>query len=159
MKKMLFIAVIALVSLASCKKEDMSKYATKEDVANSKTNIKTSSFSLTFSQTTTWGTAPYIDRGANDIVLTFVHFDEIGGDKTWAQCPLTIGGLTIVPELIDYSLFINALRSDGQTGSPFTQSTTYNFKVVVIPVNQYKANPGVDYSSYSEVAETFNIKD
>ncbi len=159
MKKMLFIAVIALISLASCKKEDMSKYATKDDVANSKTNIKTSTFAITFSQTTTWGTAPYMERGEDDIVLTFIHWDDLGADKTWTQCPVTFAGLTIVPETTKYSLFINAVRADGQAGSPFAQSKTLDFKVVVIPVSQYKANPGVDYSSYSEVAETFNIKD
>ena len=156
MKKLSLLLILSLVIFA-CKKEDMSKYATKEELQNSKAEVH--NFSLTFDETTNYAFSPTIYKdNPEDVVLTFIHWDNIGGDKTWVQCPITIGSLSIIPEFTNYSLIVNMLNSDGTSGSPFAQSVTYNFKAVVVPLSGINQNPNIDLSNYKEVVETFNLK-
>jgi hypothetical protein len=161
-KIILLLLAVTTVALSSCKKEDMSKYATKEDVAkvasdseaNSKAKIY--QFSLTFGPGTTQQFAPQIYKDSpEDIVLVFTKWDQIGSSTTWAQCPVTYGTMLVLAEFTDYSLIINVIKSDGNTGSPLTQNGSFAFRAVVIPVAGIKANPNVDLTNYEAVKKAF----
>jgi len=156
------LLLVGATSFSSCKKEDMSKYATKEDLAQAKEEAKSKvyNFTLTYNQTDYVAYAPTITKtNPNDLILTFVHWDDVGGQQSWMQCPLTIGNLFIAPEFTNSSLIIGMYRADGVAGSPFNQTASFNFKVVVVSVKSLNANPTVDLSNYEEVKEAFNLVD
>lgn len=176
MKRLLFVASAFLLVTSSCKKEDMSKYATKEDLQNYATNssvnstvanngAKTFNFSLTFNAGDTWkeyaGITGY-DTG--DVVIVFAYYDTYDGGTTqyWVQAPVIINGsINVIPEFSTSSghLYINTLKADGTSGSPWISTTPLLFKAVLIKSSGLKQNPNVDLTSYKAVAEAFNLAD
>lgn len=163
--KTFFITILAAVAFVGCKKEDMSKYATKEDLENLKDQQNQSindnkadvyEFSLPFGPSTTWGSSPTIYKNSpDDIVLTFVKWDSVGESPTWAQTPVTIGNMSIISEFTQYSLFINVIKSDGTSGSPLSSDVNFTFKAVVIPVSMISEQPDVNLEDYKEVETAF----
>jgi|GEM_PF-5606360 len=172
MKKLLLIIALPMAIL-SCKKEDMSKYATTDQLASyakndALTNLATNEdvsgvkakgyvFSLTFGPALqTYQFAPTVPKSSpQDVVLTFVMNEMLGTDTAWTQCPITLSSFMITPEFVNYSLIINVDKTDGTSGSPFTSNQTFLFKAVVIPSSGIAAKPNVDLTNYKEVKKAF----
>lgn len=164
------LLVVGISTLSSCKKEDMSKYATKEDLNNYATNsdlansgAKTFNFSLTFGAGDTFKSYSGITGyDAGDVLLTFVHYDTYGGTPYWVQTPVIVNNFVNVFtefETTSGHLFVNTLKADGTSGSPWTSSSTFSFKAVLIKSTGLIQNPNVDLTNYEAVKEAFNLVD
>lgn len=169
MKKLLFIAFVTFVAI-SCKKEDMSKYATKEELSNYATNndlanngAKTFNFSLVFNPGDTFKSYTGITGyDAGDVVIVFAHYDTYGTTPYWVQTPFILAGaVNIFSEFSSENghIYINTLKADGSTGSPWTASTGMTFKAVLIKSTGLIKNPNVDLTNYEAVKEAFNLID
>lgn len=167
---MLFIGMTTLVG---CKKEDMSKYATKDDLNNYATNsdlnnsqAKVFNYNLTFSAGSTFasynGVSPYYEAG--DVIVTYYLFENLGDnsnpDYFWVSLPFKeeAYGINWFAEFssADGFIFINAEKSNGS--SPFSSSFTNGFKSVLIKANGLKTHPDLDLANYEEVLETFGLE-
>jgi hypothetical protein len=158
MKKLVFVFTVTAFGLLSCKKEDMSKYVTKDELSKSQQDneAKVYKFSMTFDENVNTQYSPIISTNSSeDIVLTFINWETIQNTNSWVQCPLTMEGITVLPEFFNNKLFVQILKEDGQSGSPFTDSTTLKFKAVVISAAEFKANPNFDYSDFEKVKDKF----
>lgn len=123
---------------------------------------KTFNFSLTFNVGDTYKSYNGITGyDADDVILFFVHYESLGSTAYWSSLPMIFSSLNIIPEFSDQTgmVFINTLKSNGTSGSPWASTTTLNFKAVLIKSSQMIANPNVDYTNYNEVKNTFNLKD
>lgn len=160
------ILFIGMAALVGCKKEDMSKYVTKDELNNYATNndlansqAKVFKFTAYFQPGDTWisyGGVTGFEKG--DIVLTFMLYEDLGGEFFWSQLPATIANISFIPEFSEESgyLFINALNSSG--GSPFSSNFTVPCKAVLVKANGLKTNPNLDLTNYEEVAKAFNLE-
>lgn len=164
------LLIAGATSLSSCKKEDMSQYATKEDLNNYATNndlanngAKTFNFSLTFGPGDTFKSYSGVTGfDAGDVVLTFVHYATYGGTPYWVQTPIIVNDYVNIFaefETTYGNLFINTLKADGTPGSPWTSTSTFAFKAVLIKSSGLKQNPNVDLTNYEAVKEAFNLVD
>lgn len=164
MKKLFLSLSLVSISIIGCKKDDMSKYATKEDLASYATEndnkVNTVEFNLTFTSSQSWGNVPVLSNKTGDVVLFFIHYDDLGGSPTWVQLPSSFGGIQFFPEEVTNStFFINATKVDGSSGNPFTTNVTYNFKAVILSFSQIQSNPNVDLNNYADIKEAFNLAD
>lgn len=155
---------IGITTLMGCKKEDMSKYATKDDLNNSQARVF--NYNLTFNAGSTFayydGISPYYTAG--DVIVTYYLFENLGNnsnpDYYWVSLPFKeeAYGINWFAEFssADGSIFINAEKSNGS--SPFTSSFTNAFKSVLIKANGLKKHPDLDLSSFEEVSKAFDLK-
>lgn len=123
---------------------------------------KTFNFSLTFNAGDTYKSYGGITGyDADDVILFFVHYETLSSTAYWSSLPMIFSTLNIVPEFSDQTgfVFINTLKSNGTAGSPWTSTSTLNFKAVLVKSSQMIANPNIDYSNYYEVKGAFNLKD
>ena len=69
--------------------------------------------------------------------------------------------MNIIPEFSKSSgfVFINTLKADGTSGSPWTSSSTLSFKAVLVKSSLLIANPGITSKNYEEVKRILNLKD
>jgi hypothetical protein len=160
MKKLLFLLTIVTL-ISSCKKEDMSKYATKDELANY--GAKTFNFDLTFNAGDTYQSFSGITGyEPGDVVITFALYEQLGGSNFWVQMPVIFNNyVSLIPEFSDNTgnLFINTLFADGSAGSPWTTTSTFSFKAVLIKSSGLIQHPDVDLTSYSAVKKAFNLID
>lgn len=158
---------IGMTTLVGCKKEDMSKYATKDDLNNYATNsdlnnsqAKVFNFSLTFTAGSTFKSYSGVTGfEPGDIVVTYIKYETLGSETYWTGLPATIGGsVNFYPEFGEDTglLYINTLNNSGN--SPWTSSNTFAFKAVLIKANGLKANPNLDLSNLEKVSEAFDLK-
>jgi hypothetical protein len=156
MKKLLFLLTIVTL-ISSCKKEDMSKYATKDELANY--GAKTFNFDLTFNAGDTYQSFSGITGyEPGDVVISFVKTDSY----LWVQMPVILYNyVNLLPEFSENTgnLFINTLFADGSAGSPWTSPTSASFKAVLIKSSGLIQHPDVDLTSYSAVKKAFNLID
>lgn len=165
------IAGLALMLSAttSCKKGDTGpqgeKGATGATGAQGEAGpqAKTFNFSLTFSSTVNYGAFNGITGyDADDAILFYTKYETLSGTDYWAPLPVVLANtVNIIPEFSNTTgnVFINTLKANGQTGSPWTTTTTLAFKAVLIKSSQRLLNPTVNYNNYSEVKKVFNLKD
>jgi len=149
-KYLFFIALGISFLLCSCGK-------------NSMNNAKTHHFSLTFEPGDTWKKYTGIsDFDTNDVVLVYVWSNTYSGENYWIQLPhiYNSNSINIWPEFGEDSgdLFINTTWADGSAGSPWSSSTTLDFKAVRIPSSGMIKHPDLDYSNYDEVARAYNLE-
>ncbi len=149
------MTIVTLIS--SCKKEDMSKYATKDELANY--GAKTFNFDLTFNAGDTYQSFSGITGyEPGDVVISFVKTDSY----LWVQMPVILYNyVNLLPEFSENTgnLFINTLFADGSAGSPWTSPTSASFKAVLIKSSGLIQHPDVDLTSYSAVKKAFNLID
>jgi hypothetical protein len=156
MKKLLFLLTIVTL-ISSCKKEDMSKYATKDELANY--GAKTFNFDLTFNAVDTYQSFSGITGyEPGDVVISFVKTDSY----LWVQMPVILYNyVNLLPEFSENTgdLFINTLFADGSAGSPWTSPTSASFKAVLIKSSGLIQHPDVDLTSYASVKKAFKLID
>jgi len=156
MKKLLFLLTIVTL-ISSCKKEDMSKYATKDELANY--GAKTFNFDLTFNAGDTYQSFSGITGyEPGDVVISFVKTDSY----LWVQMPVILYNyVNLLPEFSENTgdLFINTLFADGSAGSPWTSPTSASFKAVLIKSSGLIQHPDVDLTSYASVKKAFKLID
>lgn len=157
------ILFIGMTTLVGCKKEDMSKYATKDELNNQQ--AKVFSYNLTFSAGSTFesysGITPYYQSG--DVIITYYLFENLGDnnnpDYFWVTLPFKDEYYDInwFAEFSDKDgfIYVNAERPNGS--SPFTASHTRGFKSVLIKANGLKTYPDLDLGNYEEVSKAFNL--
>ena len=149
------MTIVTLIS--SCKKEDMSKYATKDELANY--GAKTFNFDLTFNAGDTYQSFSGITGyEPGDVVISFVKTDSY----LWVQMPVILYNyVNLLPEFSENTgdLFINTLFADGSAGSPWTSPTSASFKAVLIKSSGLIQHPDVDLTSYASVKKAFKLID
>ena len=162
MKKMLFIAVIALVSLASCKKEDMSKYVKKTDLEQGSTaaNPKIENIDLTIepyqwqwdSSAKSWVFSVshgFINEG---VLVGYVMKGGLGKQSLPYYDPNVEAFFGLAD--MTFSDKINVTYYDGSNSIARPAYSTFVY-LKIIPSAQIKEN--VDYSNYEEVAKAHNF--
>jgi hypothetical protein len=163
-KTIIAICLIAL-TLGSCKKEAGPKGDTGATGAQGATGpaAKTFNFSLTFDAGETFESYDGITGfKAGDIVMTYIKYETLLDEAYWTQLPLVFSNtVNFVPEFNEKTgyLFINTDNADGSAGSPWTSSTTIDFKAVLITVAQQMAHPNVNWEDYNEVKQALDIKE
>jgi len=125
---------------------------------------KTFNFQLTFNSGDTYKVYSGVTGfNADDVILTFVKYENLPSQSYWTQLPLMLPGfVNIFPEFGESTgqLFINTQKTDGTTGSPWTTSNnTFDFKAVLISSSQRQAHPNVNWNDYNEVKEVLNLQD
>ncbi len=160
----LAMGIIATVLLFSgCKKGDTGPAGATGPQGSPGPQAKTFNFNLTFNTGDTFQSyAGITGFDADDVVMVYAKYETLGTTDYWSQLPVVIGNaVNFIPEFSDQTgfLFINTLKADGTSGSPWTSASTIAFKAVLIKSSQIKANPHVNYSDYSAVKKAFNIKD
>ena len=119
-------------------------------------------FDLTFNTGDTYQTYSGITGyETSDIVVTYILYENIGSEGYWTQLPVIFDNtVNIIPEFGDQSglLYINTVKANGTSGSPWTVSTTLAFKAVLIKGRALSSHPGIQNQSYEKVKETFHLK-
>ena len=136
--------------------------ATGATGATGQSEAKTFNYTLTFTSSDTWQTYNGITGfDTDDVIITYVLNELIGGTRYWTQIPFTYGGVTYYPEFSEATgqIFINTIKSDGSTGSPWTTTTSLAFKSVLIKSSQRLQHPNLDYSDYLKVKNVFGLED
>lgn len=125
-------------------------------------SAKTFTFNCTFNSTTSFVSYSGITGfDTDDVLLFFVKYETLGTTSYWASMPLIIGNVNYIAEFSETSglVFVNALKADGTTGSPFTSNVTLAFKAVLIKSAQRLANPTVNLNDYAAVKKSYNLID
>ncbi len=155
----LFVACSLIFS--SCKKGDTGPAGATGPQGSPGPQAKTFNFNLTFNTGDTFQSYSGVTGfDADDVVMVYAKYETLGTTDYWSQLPVVIGNVVnFVPEFSDQTgfLFINTLKADGTTGSPWTATTTIAFKAVLIKSSQIKIHPNVNWSNYTEVKKTFNL--
>lgn len=172
MKKIKFLTMgllfIGMATIVSCKKEDMSKYATKDELNNYATNndlnnnqAKVFNYDLTFPAGSSFETYDGITGFEHgDIIVTYMYYENLGGnDNYWVQLPFYDNSqVNIYAEYSekDGFIYINAELDDGS--APWTSSNTMSLKSVLIKASALKAHPNVNLSNFKDVKKAFKLK-
>jgi hypothetical protein len=162
MKKLFNLLTIVLVSsiiFSSCKGE-------KGDVGpqgSSGPSASKYSFTLTFDNATTFKNYSGLQGkvSANDVVLIYALYNTYSpGNDYYTQLPVTVSPAYIFAE-INYStgnVIIDAIKSDGTSGSPFASNTDVQFQAVIIKGGAgARMAKGPDYKNYNEVIAYYNL--
>lgn len=148
------------VGVISCKKVEGPKGEIGPAGASGP-EAKTFNFNLTFTSSDTFKTySGVIGYDEGDVVLTFVKYENINGTGYWVQTPLIVTNtVNIFSEFSENSglLFVNTLKADGTSGSPWASSVTLDFKAVLIKSSGLIKHPNVDLSNYEEVEQAFDL--
>lgn len=164
MKKLQSIGIAILLLIASttfnaCKKPEKGETGPQGPAGP---QARTFNFTLTFFPGDTYNYyGGIIGYNTDDVILTYVVYETIGSTNYYTQIPATFGNLNIFPEFSESTgfLYINTLRADGVSGSPWSASSTLAFRAVLISSSQIAANNDIDFKNYKEVKERFNLKD
>jgi hypothetical protein len=163
--KKTYLIIFAVVSIlfSACKKEGpQGPQGSQGPQGEVGPQAKTYNFSLTFDPGETFesfsGITGFDD---NDVVMTYVNADNIGGVSSWVQLPAIFNYTNFVPEFFEDNgqLFINLMDANGYEFVSFPSSTSFNFKAVHIKSSGRKANPNVDFTNYEEVKKVFKLVD
>jgi hypothetical protein len=159
----MLVVLTSVLSTISCTKEGkQGEIGPTGASGQSGPPARTFNFNLTFNSGDTFKSYGGITGyNTDDVVLYFIFYETLASTNYWVGIPLNIPPYNFVPEFSDQSgyTFINVLKSDGTAGSPITSTTTFSFKAVLISSSQRLAHPNLDYTSYYEVKEAFNLKD
>lgn len=172
---MLFVGITTLMA---CKKEDMSKYATKDDLNNYATNsdldnyatdddlnnsqAKVYDFTLTFGSSTTNATHTMPD-GSMYNKVTFVYLDA--GYKDWIMLPyyenspgyVPVNYIATIDEVLE-KIKVETLRGDNEAGSPWASNNVQrDFRAVVIEKSGFIQHENIDWANYNEVIKTLEL--
>jgi hypothetical protein len=186
MKNLMKIATLLLICTASttftgCKKGDKGDMGPQGQPGTNRTDgtngtngatgpagapgpdAKTYNYNLTFGPSTTFQsyTGVGVDFDANNVVVTYVKNATYGSEDFYVALPYVASGLVnIYAEVGEDSglIFINTVKADGTPGSPWTSSTTFAFKSVLIKSRAMKTHPNLNLKDYSEVMRAFNLK-
>lgn len=127
-------------------------------------DAKTFNFTLTFNSGDLFQSYSGITGfNADDVVITYVKWETLGGTNYWTQLPVVVSNwINIIPEFSETTgnMFINTEKADGTTGSPWTTNgNTFAFKAVLISSSQKQAHPNLNWADYSEVKQVLKLKD
>lgn len=169
MKILKFLTIGLLItgatSLSSCKKEvgPQGEQGIQGAQGQQGPDAKTFNFNLTYNSGDTFkGYNGITGFDSGDVVLTFVLYETLGSTGYWSQMPIILPGYAnFIPEFSETTgnLFINTKKTDGTAGSPWTSTSTFSFKAVLIKSSGLIQNPDVDLTSYEAVKEAFNLVD
>lgn len=164
--KLCLAMLLLVVGVSSCKKVEGPK-GDKGDKGEQGVpgqngpDAKTFNFNLTFTTSDTF--KPYsgiTGYDSGDVIITYVLYEVLGGTSYWVQTPIILNNaVNVFAEFSDQTgnLFVNTLKANGTSGSPWTSSQTLAFKAVLIKSTGIKKNPNLDYSNYEDVKEAFNL--
>lgn len=159
------ILFIGMTTLMGCKKEDMSKYVTKDELSQGQVSSspKIENISLTIkSYEWTWNSIynrweyKYSHSFINNGVLVgyvldggeqFLPYYDANTGNTWGLIDYTFGS----PSSIIVTYY------DGTTSLQKPSSDTYVY-LKVIPSSGLKTHPNLDFTNYKEVSKAFNIE-
>ena len=160
-KKLLFFAcMISLIT--SCKKVEGPQGEQGEQGIQGEQGpqAKTYNFNLNFGAGDTFQSYTGIknDFNEDDVILTFVEYDQVGGNPTYVQLPFEDNGISWVADFIgnDGTLYISIFNSSNGS-SVISSSTLISCKAVLIKSSSITKNPNLDLSSYKAVEKAFNI--
>ncbi len=162
------IIAIAATTLIGCKGKDGEPGAQGPQGQTGNTGqagpeATTFNFNLTFNAGDTYKSYGGITGyDANDVVLVFALYETLGTENFWVQLPVVLDNfVNIIPEFSSQSgyLFINTLKADGTSGSPWTSSNTISFKAVLIKSRALLAHPGIQLKPYNEIKQILNLKE
>jgi|GEM_PF-975265 hypothetical protein len=167
LKKTLILVLMASISTTfSCTKEGkegaQGPMGQTGPAGPSGPDARTFNFTLTFNTGDTFKSYSGITGfDANDVILFYVHYETLSSTYYWAPLPMIAGNMNIIPEFSESSgfVFINTLKADGTSGSPWTSSSTLAFKAVLVKSSLLIANPGITSKNYEEVKRILNLKD
>lgn len=153
----LFLSAIALIS--ACKKEIPGPVG---PAGPQGPESRYYDMSIAINPSTTWQVhilnTNYFD--GDDVVLlywkTFGTGNLILCPYIYKQTPTSVE-INIWSELSNGALFIHTTRTDGSSVSPWVNSSTMNFRIVVIKSSPRMPALGIDYSNYDEVKQYFNF--
>jgi hypothetical protein len=160
------VVLTLILGLSSCKKGDTGPAGptgTAGAQGQAGPQAKTFNFNLTFNAGDTFKSyAGVTGYDADDVLLFYAKYETLGTTAYWAPLPLILDDLVnIIPEFseTDGFVFINTLKADGTTGSPWASSATIAFKAVLIKSSQRVANPNVNLNNYEDVKKAYNLVD
>lgn len=144
MKKLLTLAVLALLVFTGCEK------GPKGDPGNANV-IGTNALIYYPGDWTLTQSGLYVSIDAPDVTQDVVDYGTVMGymqtqSNTWMPMPLTIGNVTFT-----YSFYPGGIDVDVVGTS--TMATAVSFRFVIIPSSVRKANPNADWSNYSQVEQ------
>ena len=154
--------IATMILFTGCKKGDTGPAGAVGPAGPSGPSAKTYMFTGTFDASTTFimysGVTGF---SQDDAVITYVFNATYGSTDYYVQMPYVVSGLVNCYAEVGQNgnIFVNTVKADGASGSPWTSSTTLKFKAVHIKSSQLKAHPNVNWANYSEVKKTFNLKD
>lgn len=161
-----FAGIAITLSLStSCKKAekgDTGPTGATGSQGQSGPQAKTFNFNLTFVSGDTFKNYTGITGfDPDDVILTYAKYETLGTTDYWVALPAVIGTVNFIPEFSDVTGngYINTLKSNGTSGSPWTSTNTFAFKIVLIKSAQRLANPNVNYKDYNAVKKVFSLKD
>ena len=158
-KKIPLIFALITISLTACKKA----VGPEGPTGPAGPEAKTFNFNLTFDPGETFESYSGITGyDSGDVILTFSKYEDLSGTSYWTQLPATdpLNIVNLTPEFsdVDGNMFINSLKADGSSGSPWVNSTTLSFKAVLIKSSGLIKHPNIDLTDLESIQKTFNIE-
>lgn len=120
----------------------------------------TFNFNLTFDATTAEDAYTGITGfDSGDVILTFANIYNLGSDPAWTQLPAVSSGVSFLSIFSVTTAQLTVLTEyvDGTAGSPWNSTLTLPCKAVLIKSTGLAKHPNLDLSSYTEVAEAFDL--
>jgi hypothetical protein len=163
----MLIMIISIVATFGCTKEGKEgppgPTGTTGSKGDSGPQAKTFNFNLTFDPGETYESYGGITGfNTDDVLLVYIYWADYG-EPFYVQLPFAENnnGISFYAEFSEVSgyIFVNTIWANGNSGSPWSTSTTLGFKAVLISSAARLANPNIDYTNYNEVKKVFNLKD
>ncbi len=165
MKTFKFLALIAAVLIISCVKEGpIGPTGAEGPTGPSGPAATTQSYILNFDGTTSWVSYSGFEGlyEANDVIISYIAWDNYGGDDYYVQLPYTDAGTSSSSYAevnnVDGHIYQNIEDDLGLVY--FTSSTNIGYKSVLIKGRSLQGMPDdFDFSDYNKVKEYFVLED
>lgn len=160
--KLIIVLLLCISIIGGCKKAEKGDKGEVGPQGATGPEATMFTYTLTFTTASNYQTYSGITGfDANDVIITYVVNATYAGEDFYVQLPYVVAGyVNVYAEVGETTglIFVNTEKADGTAGSPWTGSTTFKFKSVLIKSRFYNAHPEINYSNFKEVERILDLK-